>query len=217
MIKNVRIFIADDHPIFRQGLIRILQHEEGFEVVGEAGDGRVALHSLEEQKPDVAVLDVSMPSMSGLDIVREAASRDLPCEFVILTMYREEEYFNEAMDLGVMGYLLKENASEDLVNCLRAVARGDHFISTSVSHYLVKRLEQQNILRAGKPTIETLSPSERRVLKLISDNLTSKQIAEQLHLSYRTVQNHRMNICAKLGLEGYNKLLQFAMENKNRF
>ncbi|MFQ5676333.1 MAG: response regulator [bacterium] len=210
----MRILIADDHPIFRQGLLKILEGEPSFEVVGETGDGKDAYEMLRELRPDVALLDISMPGMSGLEIVKEMNKRDSEVDFVILTMFSEEEYFNEAIEQGVKGYLLKENATSDLVSCLKAVEKGRHYVSPSISDYLIKRRERAKSLGEQMPALQNLTKMELRVLRLLSENKTSKEIAGELYVSHRTVQNHRHNIGVKLRLKGPNRLLQFAIENR---
>ncbi|MBX2992958.1 MAG: response regulator transcription factor [Bacteroidetes bacterium] len=210
------VIFADDHPLFRQGLLRTVEHDPSVSVVGEAGNGKDALKLILERKPDIAVLDISMPGMEGLDVVR-AAVKDESCttEFIILTMFKEEAYFTEAMDVGVKGYLLKDSAPADILACIKSVADGIPYVSPLVSHYLVRRTTKL-VHRSPKPSIDDLTQQERRVLKLLSQNKTSREIADELSISVRTVQHHRNNICTKLNLEGYNKLLQFALENKNR-
>jgi len=208
------VLIADDHPVFRHGLAQLLGSSKEFSVVAEAGDAESALLLMEQKRPAIAVLDISMPGKSGLDAVKIADERNLEVEFVILTMFHDEVYFHRAMDLGVKGYVLKESALNDLLACLRAVADGRTYVSPLVSHYLVKRNEQLRSLYASQPSMSELTPMERRVLKLIAENNTSREIGDTLHISYRTVQSHRTNICNKLNLQGYNRLLQFALENK---
>jgi DNA-binding NarL/FixJ family response regulator len=215
MDKKTTIVLADDHPAFRQGLLRILERETSFTVLAEAGDGAEALRLILDKHPDVAVLDISMPSLEGLDVVKEAL-KDESCltEFVILTMFKEEAYFTEAMDLGVNGYLLKDSAPNDILACIKAVADGMPYVSPLVSHYLVRRTSK---LRPAnkRPSLDDLTAQERRVLKLLSQNKTSREIAEDLGISVRTVQHHRSNICTKLDLQGYNRLLQFVLEHKH--
>ncbi len=214
MKDRLSIVIADDHPIFREGLRRLLETERCFRVVGEAGDGERAADMILRLKPDVAVLDISMPGKNGLEIVEACKQAESEAMFVVLTMYKDEEYFDRAMDLGVRGYILKENASADLLRCLKAVAEGRYYVSSIISDYLLRRSERKAAFRESRPGLSALTPMERRVLKLIAINKTSKEIAKDLFISYRTVQNHRANICQKLGLKGHNKLLQFALENK---
>lgn len=206
------VVLADDHPIFRQGLIQVLRGTEEFHLVGEADNGEQALELLDRLHPDIALVDISMPVMDGLRLVRAARVRSLSPAFIILTMFKDDEYFKEAMDLGVMGYLLKDSATSDLLECLRTVARGRHYISPAMSELLVLRSSG-----AGKDlpgSLAHLSPTERRILRMIADGKTSKEIADELTISFHTVNNHRAHICEKLHLEGPNKLLQFALEHK---
>ena len=211
----MKIFIADDHPIFRQGLLTIMEGDPEIEIVGESGDGEEALQLIRSLCPDIAVLDISMPGMSGLEIVSEVQKESLKVEFIILTMFDEEEYFDEAMDSGVKGYLLKENATSDLLSCLKSVAQGKYYVSPSISEYLLNRNTRVKELNKSSPALSGLTQMEKKVLRLIADNKTSKEVAAELFISYRTVQNHRTNICNKLDLKGHHKLLQFALENKS--
>lgn len=211
----MRIIVADDHPLFRQGLLQTIEREPSIEVVGETGNGNDALHLILDRKPDIAVLDISMPGTGGLEVVREALKvEECSTEFVVLTMYSEEAYFTEAMDLGVKGYLLKDSAPGDIIACIRSVADGLPYVSPLVSHYLVRR-KTKLPLQQRKTALDDLTAQEHRVLKLLSMNKTSREIADDLGISVRTVQHHRYNVCSKLNLEGYNKLLQFAIEHRS--
>ncbi len=211
----MNVLIADDHPIMRQGLKNLIAAESAFDVIAETGNGDEAMELLEQLRPDLAVVDISMPGKSGLDLVRESKKLGLETQFVILTMFREEEYFDAAMDCGVKGYLLKENAAADLRKCLKAVAAGKRYVSSDVSDYLFDRQERKKQLQAEIPGLKDLTQMEKQILKLIAENKTSRDIASELFISHRTVQNHRNNICQKLGFKGYNKLLRFALENKS--
>jgi len=210
-----KVFIADDHPIFRQGLVKILETDTKFDIIGESGDGVEAYKMIQDLKPEVAILDISMPNMSGLEIVRRIQQDNLLIEFIILTMYKDEEYFNEALRLGVKGYLLKENTTKELINCVHAVLNGKHYVCPDLTDYLLHRNKVINTFEKENPLLNELTDMEKRILRLIAENKTSKEIAAQLFVSHRTVQNHRAHICEKLGFNGYNKLLQFALENKS--
>jgi len=214
MAGRLRVLIVDDHPLFRQGLKQVVQEDPQFEVVGEAGDGKVAWEQIREKKPDIAVLDVSLPSLSGLDVAAKVRDENLATRVVILTMYKEEETFNRALDLGVHGFVLKENAVQDILNSLTSVARGEHYLSPSISGYLVRRRSRNEELTRKKPGLEDLTKAERRILKLIAEKKTSREIAAELFVSPRTVEAHRANICSKLELHGSHSLLQFALENR---
>lgn len=215
MTDDVTVMIADDHPIFRRGLREVIEGGGGLAVVGEAGDGEAALRLAEEKRPAVAVLDIDMPRLSGFELVGEFGRRHLPVAVVFLSMHKDESMFNGAMRLGVRGYVLKDSAATDIVAGIRAVAAGQHFISPALSTYLVKRGDRLAALAREQPGLGVLTPAERRVLKLIADNKTSREIAAELFVSHRTVENHRTNICQKLGLHGSHSLLKFALEHKS--
>ncbi len=215
MSDKIKVLIADDHPIVRQGFVKVIDRDPSFQVVGESGDGERALQLLRELKPDIAVLDISMPDLSGLEIIKKISNHNVPTKFVILTMYKDPEYFDTAIDMGVKGYILKESATAELLNCLRMVAKNQYYISPMLSGYLLERDANIKALNNKMPAFSKLTQAEKRILKLIAENKTSKEIAEELCVSHRTVQNHRTNICNKLGLTGHNKLLLFAVENKS--
>ena len=212
MSEQIRIIIADDHPIFRSGLRQIIDNEQKFKVIAEADNGETALHLVEQEKPDIVVLDVNMPKMGGFAVARELRRKGVDCEIVFLTMHSEEVMFNKAMDLGVKGYILKESASIEIVNCLIAVGKGDFCASPAMMTYLFKRVRREPNKNGG---IEDLTPTERIVLRLIAEYKTSKEIADELCISYRTVENHRYSICQKLGVSGNNALVKFALQNQN--
>lgn len=215
MSEKTTVLIADDHPIVRQGFVKVIEKDQSFKVVAESGDGERALQLLHELKPDIAVLDISMPDMSGLEIIKQVGTDNLPTKFVILTMYKDPEYFDTAIDMGVKGYILKESATAELLNCLRMVARNQYYISPLLSGYLLERDAKIKSLNNKMPALSKLTRAEKRILKLIAENKTSREIADDLCVSPRTVQNHRTNICNKLGLKGHNKLLLFAVQNKS--
>jgi DNA-binding NarL/FixJ family response regulator len=210
MIK--KILIADDHPTFLRGLKDIIEEHDGFTVNAEASDGEEALRKIRELQPDLAVLDIQMPKTGGLKLARILKKEKPNLDVIILTGFKEEEYFQEAMALDVKGYLLKDSAAEEIIRCLEVVTSGGYYISPAVSKHVA------SLLAKGKPVpgLDSLTEREKQILKSLAENKTSSEIANALFIDVRTVQNHRNNICQKLGLHGYNKLLQFAIENKNR-
>ena len=216
MPGQLTVLIADDHPVFRRGLKEIIGENPGFQVVGEASDGEAALRLITELKPAIAVLDIDMPRVNGLETVRALHDRRLPVNVVFLTMYGEEDMFNTALDLGVKAYVLKENAVEDIVGALNEVARGGTFVSPSMSHLRQRRRDRVQELLLSKPQIDDLTAAERRILKLIAEDRTSKEIADRLQISVKTVENHRLNICHKLNLHGSHSLLKFAFDHKSQ-
>lgn len=216
MSSETCIVIADDHPVFRQGLRQIIEMDAHFQIIGEAADGEAALAKLVALRPEIAVLDIEMPKLNGFALARAIRAQQLPTAVIFLTMYKEEEFFNEAMDLGVKGYLLKDSAVTDILACIRAVRQGQHYITPAISAYLINRQSRHAALAKQKPGLDDLTPAERRILKLIAENMTSKEIAAALFISYRTVENHRANICQKLELKGSHALVKFALEHKSQ-
>jgi DNA-binding NarL/FixJ family response regulator len=217
MANEIRVLIADDHPIFRQGLRLIIEAQRELTVVAEAADGDQALDCLQHGDVTVAVLDVTMPVKDGFAVAREARDRRLAAALVFLTMHKDEHYLNAALDLGVRGYVLKDNATTEIVDCVRAVARGGDYISPTLSSFLVRRRARVTSLAAQKPSLEQLTPAERRILGLIADGLTSRQIAGQLGIGVRTVEHHRNNVAVKLELRGSHALTKFALKHQSDF
>jgi DNA-binding NarL/FixJ family response regulator len=214
-VTGTRIVVADDHPMFRRGLVEAIGQERGITIVGQAETAAEARQLIESVKPDVAVLDIEMAGERSLSIAREVRDRGLPVRVLFLTMHREEDIFNEAIDAGAAGYVLKDAAAREIAAAIRAVAKGDAYVSPAISSYLLRRAERAQALLSEKPALEQLTASERKILKLIAQGKTSKEAADELSISYRTVENHRANICAKLGLSGTNSLLRFALEHRS--
>ena len=212
--QAIQVAIVDDHPLFRQGLRQMVEGDPRFQCIGEAGQGEAALALVERLKPDVLVLDLNLPDMSGLEVARQLQLRRSPTRVIILTMYKDEETFNRALDLGVKGFVLKENAVHDILSCLVAASQDEHYLSPSISGYLVQRRQNAELLSARKPGLSNLTKAERRVLKLIAEKKTSREIAAELFISPRTVEAHRSNICSKLELKGAHSLLHFALEHR---
>lgn len=217
MREDIKIVIADDHPIFRGGLRHLLETVDNFNVIGEADNGEDALRLISSLKPDVAILDIDMPAKDGFDVARTLFAGSVKVELIFLTMHKNKSLFNAALNLGVKGYILKDSAMADLVNAIRAVVAGQNFISPTLSTFLIERSRKTDLFSKQTPSINTLTPTEMRVLKLISEYLTSKEIAAQLFISVRTVEHHRASISAKLEIKGSHALLKFALEHKDEF
>jgi DNA-binding NarL/FixJ family response regulator len=215
MSDEIRILVADDHPIVRRGLVQVIASETGLEVIGEASEGNEALRLIRELKPSVAVLDIDMPGLGGFAVAREVKKERLPAAIIFLTIHSEEDMFNEALDVGALGYVLKESAVSDIAASIRAAARGQHYISPSISGFLVNRGRRAADLEKKAPALNDLTPAEQRILRLIAEDKSSKEIGELLFISHRTVENHRTNICQKLGLSGSHALVRFALKHKS--
>jgi len=213
MKPEATVIIVDDHPLLRRGLRDVIGENSGFRIVGEASDGAEAMRLFVSLKPQIAIIDIDMPQLNGLETLRTMRELPFTVKPIILTMYQEEDMFDAAMDLGAKAYVLKDNAANDILAALEAVARGDSFVSTSMLSAGRRRSDRVRALLLSKPQIEALTPAERRILKLIGEDYTSKEIADLLQLSVRTVDNHRQHICNKLKLHGTHSLLKFAFDN----
>jgi DNA-binding NarL/FixJ family response regulator len=215
MKSDIRILIADDHPVFRQGLRQIIESDPQLKVVAEAADGEQALARLQDTPVDVAMLDLTMPLKDGFAVARAAKELSLSPPLIFLTMHKDEHYLSAALDLGVKGYVLKDSAITEIVNCIKSVATGQEYISPALSSYLIRRGTRADALVAEKPALGQLTPTERRVLKLIAEGQTSRQIAATLRIGVRTVEHHRNNIAAKLELRGSHALIKFAVKHQS--
>ncbi|HOJ08880.1 MAG: response regulator transcription factor [Ignavibacteriota bacterium] len=214
MDEKVKIIIADDHPLMRKGIKDILEENKDWIVVGEAGDGQQTLELFKKLKPDVLIIDIDMPKLNGLEVIKIIKDDESMIRIIILTMYDEEIIFNRAMDLNVMGYVIKDSVVTEIYESVKNVLAGKHYISPSISGFLVKRDVKINTVPNYIAGISKLTPTERKILSLISKNYTSKSIANKLFVSVKTIETHRSNICQKLGIHGTNALLKFALMNK---
>jgi DNA-binding NarL/FixJ family response regulator len=214
MPEQIRLLIADDHPIVRNGLNFKISQDTRFKIVGEAGDGETALTLIQEMQPDIAILDIDMPKLDGLQVARKIVDLKLNTKTILLTLHKDEDFFRTAMEIGVKGYFLKENAAEEIVAGVQAVSDGRTYVSAAMSVYLLQR-QQAVIPTPAEILAAQLTPAERNILKLISLGETSKGIGQKLSLSYRTIENHRTNMCRKLDIVGTNALLRFALQYKS--
>jgi DNA-binding NarL/FixJ family response regulator len=215
MSTKIKVLIVDDHPVFRHGLRDIVHADPRFEVVGECGDGDTALAEITRAKPQVVILDVSLPRRSGLEVVRALRAASVRVACLMLTMHAEEATFNAAMDAGAQGYLLKDDAMDMVLLGLQVIASGGVYLSPTISGWMGRRRQRASALKEEKAGLVALTATERRVLLLVAENKTNKEIAAELFISPRTVETHRANICQKLELEGAHKLLQFAIEHRS--
>lgn len=208
--KKVRVLMADDHTMFREGVRLLLETRGGFEVVGEAATGREAVELARSLRPDVIVMDIGMPGMNGLDATRLIQADNPSSRVLILTMHDTDEYFFSALEAGASGYVLKEAASNDLVNAIESVSRGGMFLYPSLATKLVEEYLRRVGSGEERSSYDALTPRERQVLQLIGEGRTNQEIAEKLGLSVHTVQTHRVHIMNKLGLHNRAQLVSYA-------
>lgn len=214
MNKKIKILIADDHPLMRKGIRAALEDESDIQKIIEADNGETAYDRLKEESFDIALVDIEMPKLGGIGLLEKVIAEKIKTKIIILTMHKDEDIFDQAMNAGANGYLLKENAAEDIVQCITAVRNGAYFISPAISGYLIRRSQKNKEHFTAIPYVDALTTSERNILKLISEEKTSQQIARELFISPKTVENHRNNISKKLHLSGTHSLLKFALSNK---
>ena len=205
-LETLRVLIADDHGIVRSGLRMLLERQEGIEVIAEASDGAAARDLAIRERPDLAILDVKMPKLTGLQATREIRIHAPEVSVLILSMYDDERYLFEALKAGASGYVLKAQADVDLIEAVRAVARGEPFLTPEAQRALIK-----DVLGEGTGRTSELTPREEEVVKLVAEAHTNKEIAEVLHLSEKTVENHRSNAMRKLGMRDRVELVRYAI------
>ena len=210
---EIRILLADDYPVVRKGLKASIEEEASLKVVAEASDGEEALNLIGKLRPHLAILDIDMPKLDGLGVAREISRTKLETKIIFLSFHKDEDIFREVLAVGGKGYLLKDSAMEEIVVAIQAVIAGKVYISSGIALQL---LQSEDTLKSipENTLLRGLTVSEQRILKLIADGLSSKEIGNELSIHYRTVENHRTNICRKLNIEGANALLRYAVLNK---
>jgi len=207
----IRIILADDHAVMRRGLRLVLEQQKDFEVVGEASDGREAVSLAEATKPDIAVLDITMPNLNGIEAARQITEKKIGVSTVVLSMHADESFVLRALKAGARAYLLKESAEADLINAVRLVSEGKSFFSPTVSRMLVEDYVRQLQNKEIDDSYELLTTRERELLQLIAEGKSNKDIANMLNLSLYTVETHRSNILTKLNLHTVPELILYAV------
>jgi two-component system response regulator NreC len=207
----IRIILADDHAVMRRGLRLVLEQQADFEVIGEAGDGREAVKLAESLKPDVAVLDITMPNLNGIEAAFQISAKHYGIAIVVLSMHADESYVLRALKAGARGYLLKESPESDFLRAIRSVTEGKAFFSPLVSRLLVEDYVRQMRAKDIEDSFELLSIREREILQLVAEGKTNKDIAGMLNLSFYTVETHRSNILEKLNLHSVPELILYAV------
>jgi DNA-binding NarL/FixJ family response regulator len=208
-----RILVADDHEIVRRGLVALFDREPGWEVCGEASDGRQTVEKAQELKPDVVVLDIGMPSLNGLETTR-LLKKILPqTKVLILTLHESEQLIREVLDAGAMGFLLKSDAARDLVTAVDSLRQNRAYFTTSVASMVLSGYLNKNGAHASAAELERLTSRERQVVQLLAEGKSSKEVAVALNLSVKTAETHRSNIMRKLGLHSVSEVVLYAVRN----
>jgi DNA-binding NarL/FixJ family response regulator len=212
MSKPIRILIADDHTIVRQGLARMLEEQEDLKVIGEATNGQDAVDKALELKPDIAILDIAMPRMNGIEAAKRIRKRLPDAKIIILSMYSHEHYIDELLETGVSGYLLKDSSGRDIINAIYAALKDETFLSPYISKKLIESYLSPTKNSPRKERFKQLTNREREVFQLIAEGHTTRQIAEMLFISISTVKSHRNKIMDKLDIDSSVKLVHFAIK-----
>lgn len=207
---QITILIADDHPLVRDGIILRMEKYPDINIVGEANNGKTAIDLAEKLNPDIILMDISMPDMTGIKAMKKILSKMPHIKFIMLTMYATKEYIQGAVDAGAMGYIVKDNSATEMVEAIKAVHKGDPYYSTNVTHALLNNRTSE-IEKYDKTPI--LSNRERAVLALVAEGLKNKDIGNKLNISSRTVETHRQRIKAKLGLNSTAEIIRYAIDH----
>lgn len=211
-MRRIRVLLAEDHTIVRKGIRSLLEGEPDIEVVGEAGNGREALEKVEKLLPDVVVMDISMPILSGLEATRFIAKKFPEIKVLALTVHTNEEYILQLLRLGASGYLVKQAAPEELVAAIKAVFRGDCFLSPVISGHVIDGYARLAKMMETTERYEKLTNREREILQLIAEGHTNKEIARMLYLSVKTVETHRARLMKKLDIHSASELTRYAIQ-----
>ena len=211
-MKKVRLLIADDHKIFRQGIIKLLNEEPDLQVVGEAADGREVVKKATELKPDVILMDIAMANLNGLEATKQIKKVLPESKIIMLTMHKNEEYVLQSFQAGASGYILKEGAVEELVSAIRSIHADKSFLSPTVSKTLVDAYLRKMETGKTETPFDLLTDREREVLQLIAEGFTNREVAKQLYISVKTVEAHRAHIMQKLNIHDIAKLVKYAIQ-----
>ena len=212
MNKPIKILLADDHTIVRQGLARLLEDQTDLRVVGEATDGRMALEKATELKPDIVIMDIAMPLMNGIEAAKRIRKQLPETKILILSMYSHEHYIHQLLETGISGYLLKDSSGRDIISAIKAAMKGETFLSPSISKKVVESYLSPQKSSSMEERYKQLSNREREVFQLIAEGHSTKRIGEMLYVSVSTVKSHKGNIMEKLGIYNPIRLVHFAIK-----
>lgn len=215
-MPTIRLILADDHPIYREGLCALLENDSLISVVGQASNGMEVLELLKSTEADIALLDLDMQPLDGLETVVQLREKGIPIKTIILTLHNDTQLMRRLITEGVNGFLLKDSNASEVIQAVHAVYQGDNYLSTSVSGALMQDIKNAGTTSSITEKLAALTEAEIRILRKVATDRTSKEIADELNLSTRTVENHRARICKKLDLSGVHSLVKFAFEHRDK-
>jgi len=212
VVKKKTILIVDDHTLFREGLRAIIERGPGYEVIGEAGNSREGLQMVEKYKPDLVLLDISLPDRSGIELTRDIVKLSTETRIMIVSMHSKTDYIVKAFQAGATGYVIKESAAAKLLQGIGSVLKGDYFMDAAVSQKVVEKLAEikGKKVKVTNTAYDTLTPREQEVMILVAEGLSTNEISERLYISPKTVENHRSRIMQKLDLHSTIELARYA-------
>jgi len=211
---TVRIMIADDHAIVRRGLRALVESQQGWEICAEASNGRDAVGSVEQFKPDIAIVDIGMPELNGLEATRQILKSSPQTEVLILTMHQSEEVVAEVLKAGARGYVLKSDADQNLIAAVEAMIQHKPFLTSGVTDVVLSEFLSSRTAPLDMPPGRNVTPREREIIQLLAEGKSNKEAASELNVSTRTIETHRANIMHKLGLNSLSDLVRYAIRNK---
>ena len=209
----IDVFLVDDHTIFREGLLLLLEKEKEINIVGEAEDGHEAVNKVPSVRPDVVIMDISMPNLNGIEATRQIKEEEPDIDILILSMKNNAEDAYQALKAGAIGYILKKSAGDEVVEAVRTAYKGGRFLSDQINKSLVENYIIENKGKETEDLLEELSPREREVLQLVAEGKATKEIAKMLHLSNSTIETYRKRMMKKLGLNNLTELIKFAIKH----
>ena len=214
-MSETTIIIADDHPLFLSGVRRELESIASYKILAETGDGTEALQLINDYNPDIAILDFEMPGLNGLDIASKLVEKNCDTGIILLTMHRDKKIFYKALDSGIRGYVLKDDAVINIIKAIDNVIAGKHYISDDLYEFLIDKAKVKTEKQKIIELISSLTVTEKKVLSLVAELKSNQEIAGTMFISKRTVENHKVNITSKLNLNSSRNLLKFSLQNKD--